>query len=147
MGLGEPPKSDKSAVDRAMEMKMSKSSPNSAIFMTDSEEDIKKKISKAYCPEKQVAENPLMEYCKYLVFEKFDTMEVKRPEKFGGDLSINNYEELEKVFSAGQLHPMDLKNSVAFYTNEMVRPVREHFEKNEKARKMLEEIKSFQVTR
>lgn len=29
---------------------MSKSDPNSAIFMEDTAEDVKKKISKAYCP-------------------------------------------------------------------------------------------------
>jgi tyrosyl-tRNA synthetase len=147
MGLGQPPKSDISGADRGIELKMSKSKPDTAIFMTDSEEDIKRKIGKAYCPEKVVDENPIMEYCKYIIFEKFDGLEIKRPAKFGGDMFIGSYEELEKVFSSGQLHPMDLKSAVSEKINLLVRPVREHFEKNSKARKLFEQVKSFEVTR
>jgi len=50
MGLGQPKADVKDAIERAIAMKMSKSIPDSAIFMTDSEADIKRKISKAYCP-------------------------------------------------------------------------------------------------
>jgi hypothetical protein len=39
----------KGGIDAAISKKMSKSNPNSAIFMTDSEEEIKKKFNKAYC--------------------------------------------------------------------------------------------------
>ncbi|MDO8646860.1 MAG: tyrosine--tRNA ligase [Candidatus Diapherotrites archaeon] len=147
MGL-KPPKSDiTDPVERAIAMKMSKSVPDSAIWMTDSEEDIKRKISKAYCPEKQSAENPIMEYAKFLVFEKFGKLEVKRPAKFGGDLAFNSYVELENDYLAGKLHPMDLKNAVAESINEMLKPVRQHFEKNAKAKKLLEEVISFPTTR
>lgn len=34
--------------------KMSKSDPNSAIFMEDTEQEVKTKIKKAYCPPQQV---------------------------------------------------------------------------------------------
>ena len=44
MGLGEPPK--EKGVDRVIDLKMSKSKPDTAIFMNDSEEDIKRKITK-----------------------------------------------------------------------------------------------------
>ena len=40
--------------DRTVEIKMSKSIPDSSIFMTDSETEIKRKISKAYAPPKTV---------------------------------------------------------------------------------------------
>ena len=42
---------------------------------------------------------------------------------------------------------MDLKTAVSEKIEELIRPVREHFEKNAKARKLLEEVKSFEVTR
>ena len=126
---------------------MSKSKPDSAIFMNDSEEEIKRKIAKAYCPAKITEENPMLEYSKYLVFEKFSTIEIKRQEKFGGDLVIENYAELEKLYRDGKIHPMDLKNAVAHYINEMINPVREKFEKDAKLRKLLETIKGFEVTR
>jgi tyrosyl-tRNA synthetase len=147
MGLGQPPKGGGSGAERAIEMKMSKSSPDSAIWMDDSEKEIRRKISKAYCPEKQVEENPIMEYCRYMIFERFKSLEVERPAKFGGNLSIGSYDELVKVYSAGKLHPMDLKNAAAARINELVAPVRKHFEKNAKAKKLLSKVKGFSVIR
>jgi tyrosyl-tRNA synthetase len=146
MGLGKPPLGE-NTVEKAMEMKMSKSKPDSAIFMTDSAEDIKRKISKAHCPEKIIEENPIIEYCKYIVFEKFDSLKIERPEKFGGNLTIDSYEMLVDVYTRGDLHPMDLKNAVSHYLNELIKPVREHFEKNKHAHELLQQVKSFDVTR
>ncbi|MCD6495743.1 MAG: tyrosine--tRNA ligase [Candidatus Aenigmarchaeota archaeon] len=147
MGLGKPASGAMDAVEKAIEMKMSKSRPDTAIFMDDSEKEIRRKISKAYCPEKQVEENPVMEYCKYIIFEKFPALEVQRPPKFGGDMSIGSYEELVKLYKSGKLHPMDLKNAVAEHINQLVEPVRKRFEKNARARKLLAEVRSFEVTR
>ena len=145
MGLGEPPKSKD--IDRVIDLKMSKSKPDTAIFMNDSEEDIKRKINKAYCPAKIVKENPMLEYSRYLIFEKFNIMEIKRTEKFGGDVVIENYKELEKLYSEGKIHPADLKNAVAYYINEMIKPIREKFEKNAKSKRLLETVRKFEVTR
>lgn len=147
MGLSEPPAESADTVERAIAMKMSKSKPDTAIFMTDTEEDIKRKIKKAYCPEKQVKDNPVLEYCKYLLFERFDEIKIQRPEKYGGDLTIISYSKMEEIFARGDLHPMDLKTAVTYYVNELIKPVREHFEKNPAAKKLLEQVKSFQVTR
>jgi tyrosyl-tRNA synthetase len=148
MGLGQPANTEgQSAADKAIDMKMSKSKPDSAIFMTDSEKDIQRKINKAYCPEKQVEENPIMEYNKYIVFEKFESIKVERPEKFGGNLEIKSYEELVEVYTKGDLHPMDLKNTTAKYINKLIEPVRLHFETNAEAKKLKEEVDGFEVTR
>jgi tyrosyl-tRNA synthetase len=147
MGLGEPKTDIKDACERAIAMKMSKSIPDSAIFMTDSAEDVKRKISKAYCPEKKADENPVMEYAKYIIFEKFDAIEIKRPEKFGGNLTVKSYSELETLYSEGKIHPLDLKTTVASYINQLIMPVREHFEKNGKAKNLLQQVKSFEITR
>jgi tyrosyl-tRNA synthetase len=147
MGLGEPSTDVKDATERAIELKMSKSKPDTAIFMTDSAEDVKRKIGKAYCPVKQAAENPVLEYCKYIVFERFEAVEIKRPEKFGGNVTFSSYPELEKAYADGKVHPMDLKSTVAEKINELLEPVRQHFEKNARAKKFLETVKSFEVTR
>jgi tyrosyl-tRNA synthetase len=138
---------DAQGADRAIEKKMSKSIPDSAIFMTDSYEDIKRKISKAFCPEKVVLENPVLEYNKYIVFEKFDKIKIERPEKFGGDIELSSYAEMENMFVSGALHPMDLKNATAEYIDKLVEPTRKHFEKNQKAKELLEQIQSFKTTR
>ena len=147
LGLTEPKTSYDDPDDRLLDLKMSKSKPDSALFMTDTAEDIKRKISKAYCPEKKVEENPILEYCKYIIFEKFPAFDIKRPEKFGGSLTIEGYGKLEKLYSEGKIHPLDLKNAVAGKLDELIEPVRQHFASSAKAKKLLEQVRSFHVTR
>jgi tyrosyl-tRNA synthetase len=147
MGLLPPPSGEVDAVEKAIAMKMSKSKPDSAIFMTDTKEEIDRKMSKAYCPEKQTKENPIIEYFKYIIFEKFDEVTIKRPEKFGGDLTFKTMKELEHAYAEGKVHPLDLKKTCAHYVNELVEPVRKHFETNAHAKKLKEQVDSFQVTR
>ena len=87
-----------------------------------------------------------MEYCTYIIFERFPTIKIERPETFGGNLEITGYDELVKIYSEGRLHPMDLKTAVAKYVNELVEPVRKHFDKGE-AKELLAKVKSFEITR
>ncbi len=146
MGLGQPPKGDVDAVDRAVDLKMSKSKPDTAIFMTDSKEVIKKKLNKAYCPVKVTFENPVLDYARHIVFQKFDKLHITRPAKFGGDVTYGNYAELEADYAAEKLHPMDLKNAMADALYTLIEPVEKHFQTG-KAKQLLEEVQSFEVTR
>ena len=149
-GLLQPPGQEASPEERMMAMKMSKSKPDSAIFMNDSEEDISRKIRKAFCPEKQVHENPILEYCKHIIFQKFeksDVLTIERPEKWGGNLELKSYGEVEQAFAKGELHPADLKQAVAVQLNNLLGPVREKLEKSKKAAKLMEQIKGFEITR
>ncbi len=88
-------------------------------------------MKKAYCPEKTVEGNPVIEICKYVIFPelKDKVFLIERPEKFGGNLEFSNYEELEKAFING-LHPLDLKNSTAKYINKILEPIHKYFEKH-----------------
>ncbi|MCA9381475.1 hypothetical protein KC678_04375 [Candidatus Dojkabacteria bacterium] len=141
-------------------MKMSKSKPDTAIFMTDSAEDVARKIKKAYCPPGEIEDNPILDYCKQIIFEAkylkrdmplFENNEfvIKRDEKFGGDIKLKSYKELEDLYKQGEeaLHPEDLKNAVIDYLNKLLEPVRKHFEQDSKAKNLLAEVQSFQVTR
>ena len=92
-------------------------------------------------------ENPVLEYCKYIIFERFKTIKVERPEKFGGNLEFSSYVDLEKKFSQKKLHPMDLKQATAEYLNKLIDPIRKKLEKNKVAQKLAQEIKNFEVTR
>jgi tyrosyl-tRNA synthetase len=145
-GLTKPPVGVE-GIEAAIAKKMSKSNPDSAIFMTDSEEEIKRKINKAYCLEGDIKDNPVLEYCKYIIFEKFDKLDIKRPEKFGGNVSYNSFEKLEKDFAEKKLHPMDLKTAVADAINQITKPVREHFENNAEAKKLKEKVDSYIITK
>src|SRR3989344_1295212 len=107
--------------------KMSKSIPGSGISVTDSLEEIKKSISGAYCPEKEIKENPILQILRLIVFPRFSEVEVKRDKKFGGNLKVKNYEELEKIYASGKLHPLDLKNSVIEYLWKVIEPIRKNW--------------------
>ena len=144
--------SAENAIQRTIERKMSKSMPDSAIFMTDTTEDIKRKINKAYCLEGDVKENPILEYYKYIIFESFEKLgisevKIERPEKYGGVLGVRSYEELEKLFQEKKVHPMDLKATLSKLLDQLIEPVRRHFEEDSEAKKLLEQVRSFQVTR
>lgn len=105
--------------------KMSSSKGNN-IAVDEAAEEIEMKIKSAFCPAKVVENNPVLAICKYHVFpRREDGMTIKRPEKFGGDVSYASYEALEADFVCGALHPMDLKKACAEYMIEILAPVRE----------------------
>ena len=105
--------------------KMSKSDPNSGIFIHNTDEEIKKKISKAWCEEANIQNNPLLEISKTVIFHEFSEMKVERPEKFGGNVSYSNYKQLETDFVEKKLHPGDLKQTVGNYLVKIISPIRE----------------------
>ncbi len=120
-----------------IEAKMSKSKAGSAIFVDDSPEDIKRKMKKAFCPP-EVEGNPVLQIAKHILFAYYtDKLVIPRPEKWGGDLSINSYEKLESIYAKGELHPMDLKAAVAEELIRILKPVRDYAEKNDDIPKML----------
>lgn len=139
--------SEKEGIDRKIDMKMSKSKPDTAIFMTDTVEEVEKKFKKAHSIDGVVEDNPVLEYAKYIIFELQDKLEIKRPEKFGGNITYNSYEELEQAFSSQELKSIDLKLGVANAINQFLEPTRKHFSENKEAKELLDKVKSYQVTR
>lgn len=126
--------------------KMSKSKPESCIYMHDDDEEIRRKIGKAYCPEKIIEGNPLFDYLKYLIFRRYEKIKIERAVKFGGNVTLG-YAELEVSYTRGEIHPLDLKNAVSKYLNEMVTPVRKYFAENQRAKALYEEVKRYAITR
>ncbi len=126
--------------ETVMAMKMSKSKPDSAVFITDSPEEIRRKVGNAFCPEGEVKFNPILDWAKHLIFYQQDSiLEIERPEKWGGNLTYKNYEQLEKDYAEKQLHPQDLKSAVAEWLIKKLEPARKYFE-DPKRKSALEEI-------
>ena len=150
LGLGKPsvwPVPKEQLQELWSALKMSKSKPDTCIFIHDSPEEIKRKINKAFCLEGETEFNPILDWIKYLIFRNANSkLEIKRPEKFGGDVTYTSYEKLEKDFAKKKLHPMDLKNSVSEKLIQILEPAREHFEQP-KVKKMLEELERLIITR
>jgi tyrosyl-tRNA synthetase len=127
------------------EAKMSKSIAGSAVFIHDNKEQIGSKINGAFCQPKEVEGNPILEIWKYIILRKFKSRVIKRKDKT--DLEIQNYEELEKTYREGELHPLDLKKETIEALDELLEPIREYFEKNKKAKELYETVKNAAITR
>jgi tyrosyl-tRNA synthetase len=117
---------------------MSKSDPNSGVFINDSDDEIKSKIKKAWCEEGNTDNNPLLEITKNVIFHEFNEISVERPEKFGGNVTYSDSSQLELDFSQKKLHPSDLKQTVSNYLIKIISPIREKLTINEE---LLESIK------
>lgn len=147
MGLQYKVEEGMSDVDRKIAMKMSKSKPETAIFMTDSTKDVQKKFNKATSIDGVVGDNPILEYFKYIIFEKYNSILIERPEKYGGNVEFKSYIDLVKAFSNSIVKSVDLKQTAAKYINELLEPTRRHFEENAEAKILLDKVQSYQVTK
>ncbi len=110
--------------------KMSRSIPDSGLIMISSADEIKKTILEAYCPAKEIKDNPILQIVKLIIFPRLNKVKINRPSKFGGDVMYYSHEELEKDFAEGKLHPADLKNAIIKYLEEIISPIRKSFNKH-----------------
>lgn len=104
--------------------KMSSSSGN-YISVADSEEEIQKKCQKAFCPP-ECEENPILQILQNHIFPRVTEVNVRRPAKFGGDLTFQDYHALEEAYRKGEIHPLDLKKTVAIYLQDILAGVRDY---------------------
>jgi len=105
--------------------KMSSSKGN-FISVADSEETIRKKMQKAFCPP-AVQDNPVLQILEHHIFPRCAEVTVHRQPKFGGDRTFSGYTELEQAYGSGGIHPLDLKRTVADYLAEIFSCVRDRF--------------------
>lgn len=152
MGLQEPKKmgfEENHALDVQVSSKMSKSLPETCIFVTDEPDIIKSKILKAYCPPKETINNPILDIISNIILRGTpdDKFTIERPGKFGGPITYYSYEDLERDYRDGRIHPLDLKIAVAAKLSELLKPCREHFKNNREAAELLQMVRNFNVTR
>lgn len=132
--------------------KMSKSNPMSAIFMEDEESEVIRKIKAAHClpgieyegKDKKgnpTLMNPILDYCKSIIFPAQGEMKITIKDK--GEHVFSCYEDLRDAFVKGDVHPSDLKPSVATAINQLLHPVREHFKNDPYASGLLAQIKTW----
>ncbi|ORM41485.1 putative tyrosine-tRNA ligase 1 [Babesia sp. Xinjiang] len=136
--------------------KMSKSVPNSAIFIEDTEAEVNAKIKGAWCPEKEITDNPCIAYFDLIVFPMFKTVTIPRKPKNGGecnlqliydisgDVTYETQQQLEEDYKTGKLHPADLKPALAGYINQLLQPVRDYFQNNPEASELARRVAELQ---
>src|SRR5438093_7588890 len=125
-------------LNKVIAAKMSKSKPENNILIHDEPEVIEKKLQQAFCPPKVVEGNPILEYYRILVLEDREPLTLKRDPKYGGDVEVSNYEQLEKEYASGKIHPQDLKTNMSRILSQKLEPVREYFKRNPES---LEEVR------
>lgn len=146
---------------------MSKSDPASAIFMDDSAAEVAAKLRSAFCPPGQTAGNPVLDYCRHIVFAAGDSIVIESGP--GGAVAgaaataaattsattsvsattrtFASYAELETAYAAGAVHPADLKPALAAALNRLLEPVRAHFAANPDAAQLAEAVRGMATTR
>lgn len=127
--------------------KMSKSDPSSCVYMHNTKEEIEHKIKTAFCPPNQIQGNPVFEYARYIIFPSLGNLKIFRTKEYGGFIEYNEIEELKKDYEQGKLHPNDLKLGVSDSLEILIKPIREYFEKDRKAKRLYNEVKNYSITR
>ncbi|XP_067267731.1 tyrosine--tRNA ligase, cytoplasmic [Chanodichthys erythropterus] len=108
--------------------KMSSSEEESKIDLLDKNQEVKKKLKKAFCEPGNVENNGVLSFVKHVLFPLHSEFVIKRDPKWGGDKVYTDYEEVEKDFAAEEIHPGDLKASVELALNKLLDPIRKKFE-------------------
>lgn len=136
---------------KAGQAKMSKSDPDSAIFMEDKKEDVERKIINAYCPKEPEAKaqkpaddemhlvkddlmNPCLDYVRYILFSKPDYSFPVEGKQYA------TFEDVKKAFLAGEISEQQLKRGLIDEVNCLLEPVRQHFQNDARARDLLAKI-------
>jgi tyrosyl-tRNA synthetase len=146
---------------KAGQEKMSKSDPDSAVFMEDSAEDVERKIMNAYCPteeeneagkEKEEAQdagkesmhlvedkikNPCLDYIQHIIFSPPGaTFEA-------GDKTYTDFAEVRNKFLTGEISEKVLKQGLISALNALLEPVRNHFTNDERAKNLLALVQQY----
>ncbi len=130
--------------------KMSKSNPDSAIFMDDPPHEVKRKLKKAYCPPEVVDKNPVLEYFKYIVFEHHNWQSgflLEREDKNGGNIHLNDYQQLESLYESGKIHPADLKPILIKMINQLLLPIQKALKEDKALKNLVKQVKSYKITK
>ena len=109
--------------------KMSSSNVDSKIDLVDPPNVVKKKIKKAFCEPGNVTNNGLLSFTRYVIFPYLGErhFEIRRQPQHGGDVAYKDADSLEEAFKNEIIYPLDLKNTVADYINELLAPIVKDF--------------------
>lgn len=142
LGLSKPPQwpFNKEALKEILiDLKMSKSKPESCVFIHDSKEEVEAKILKAFCPPQETLFNPPLDWLIHLVLPLKGEIKLKTS---GG---VKIYQENEKKlilldYERGLIHPLDLKEALINELWQILEPIYKHFQK-EKFKEIINKLK------
>lgn len=147
---------------KAGQEKMSKSDPDSAVFMEDAAEDVERKILNAYCPTKGEDEgkddaktgdadagkesmhlkkddikNPCLDYIENIIFSPPGATFT------AGGTVYNDFATVRSKFLDGEISEDHLKRGLIEALNVLLEPVRKHFTTDENAKNLLALVQQY----
>ena len=149
---------------KAGQEKMSKSDPDSAIFMEDAAEDVARKINNAYCPLKadesktripekadepideglqpmhlveDTLKNPCLDYIGHIIFS------APGATFKAGSKTFPDFDSVKEAFLSTEISEMELKQGLIDSLNALLEPVRDHFNTDPTAKELLAQVREF----
>ena len=147
---------------KAGQEKMSKSDPDSAVFMEDTAEDVERKIMNAYCPSKEENQpeslstteeedagnesmhltvdklkNPCLDYIQNIIFSPPGATFT------AGEITYNDFASVRSAFLAADMSEEQLKLGLVSELNRLLQPVRTHFSTDENAKDLFNKVRQF----
>ena len=148
---------------KAGQEKMSKSDPDSAVFMEDAAADVERKIRNAYCPNKADTEstqphaedattdagkesmhlvqddlkNPCLDYVQHIIFSPPGATFT------AGGKTYTDFASTRQAFLDGTMTEDELKTGLIEALNELLEPVRQHFTNNARAKELLSLVQQY----
>jgi len=114
--------------------KMSSSEINTKIDLIDTPKQIKKKIGKAFCPEKGI-DTGLFQFFEKVIYKIVKSTQSNiifyRPDEYGGNIECNDFDDIVKNIVSGNIHPADFKTYISKFLIELLEPVRNLLENKE----------------
>lgn len=145
---------------KAGQEKMSKSDPDSAVFMEDTAQDVERKIMNAFCPTKEQEststqeepadagkasmqlkedklKNPCLDYIQNIIFSPPGATFTC------GGTTYSDFQIVRSDFVNGAISEEQLKVGLITELNQLLEPVRQHFSNDEYAKNLLAQMIQF----
>lgn len=133
-GLQKPPKypiTKEEIKELAIDIKMSKSKPETCIFIHDSPEEIERKIKKVFCPPQDIIYNPSLDWIYWLILpiNKEITLTLINGSK--KKYYFHKRDNLLLDYQKGEIHPLDLKEALIDQLIKILKPIYTYFQSKE----------------
>ena len=119
--------------------KMSKSDPNGAILLHDTEKKLSKKMRKAFL-DPENADSPVYELIENIILPEFGEVVVTPKPEFGEPSTWTDIESFKAAVADGSLHPFDAKMGVAAGIARGLEAVASHFESHPETLERVNEL-------
>lgn len=107
-----------------VDLKMSKSKPESCVFIHDSAEEIETKLMKAFCPPKEINYNPILDWAVHLLLPLRSELKIKTS---SAEKIYTTAQELKLDYQTEKIHPLDLKEAIIRELQTILKPAGDHF--------------------